>query len=71
MGDRSKNQKTEFLVISADYSSAILKIKKMNLWCPGFRLSEHFNAFPNLSDSLLRYFEPSFISKDLSNGGQM
>jgi len=29
-GDRSKNQKNDFLIMSADYSKAIFKIKKMN-----------------------------------------
>jgi len=55
--------------MSADYSSAIFKIKKINLWCLRFRLSQHLNASPYLFDSILRFFKPSFVSKDLSNGG--
>ena len=58
-------------MICTCYSPAIFKIKKINLWCLRFRLSQRLNAASYLFDSILRYFEPSFVSKDLSNGEQM
>jgi len=54
--------------MSADYSPAIFKIKKVNLWCPSLRLSQHLNASSYLSDSILRYFKPFVVSISINNG---